>query len=75
MTPDSHQHAHPREGGKHSHPKTPRRGLHKDWRTWLAFGLMLAAMGAYVLTLDDSIQPGSGAQDIPAAVAPAGPAK
>ena len=33
---------------------------------------MLAAIGTYVLTLDDSIQPGSAAQGgIPAAAAPA----
>jgi hypothetical protein len=34
-----------------------RKGLHKDWRTWLIIALMLAAIGIYVLTLDDSIQP------------------
>jgi hypothetical protein len=36
---------------------------------------MLAAMGAYVLSLDEAIQPGGGARDLPAAAAPAGPAK
>jgi hypothetical protein len=34
-----------------------KRRLHKDWRTWLVIVLMLAAIGIYVLTLDDSIQP------------------
>ena len=41
----------------HSEKKEPRKGLHKDWRAWLALGLMLAAMGIYVLTLDDAVQP------------------
>jgi len=30
---------------------------HKDWRVWVGFLLMLAAIVAYVLTLDDSIIP------------------
>lgn len=34
-----------------------KKRLHKDWRTWLVIALMLAAIGIYVLTLDDSIQP------------------
>ena len=34
-----------------------RRGLHKDWRTWTVLIVMLAAIGAYVLTLDDSDAP------------------
>jgi len=45
----------------HSEKKPTRKGLHKDWRAWLALGLMLAAMGIYVLTLDDSVQPDSAA--------------
>jgi len=72
MTPDNHKHSHQRESAKQSHPKASRPGLHKNWRTWLALGLMLAAMATYVLTLDDSIQPGSTARDgAPAAAAPA----
>ena len=51
-------------------------GLHKDWRAWLVIALMLAAIGTYVLTLDDSIQPGGAVQGgLPAAAAPAGSAK
>jgi hypothetical protein len=48
-----------------------KKKLHKDWRTWLVIILMLAAIGIYVLTLDDSIQPAgqtgsnSGASAIP----------
>jgi len=61
---------------KHREKKPLRPGLHKDWRLWLAIGLMLAAMGAYVLTLDDSVQPGSAAnRGAPAAAGPAGPQK
>ena len=41
-------------------PKTSaKRQFHKDWRTWLVIALMLAAIGMYVLTLDDSVVPGS----------------
>jgi len=46
-----------------------RKGLHKDWRTWVALVAMLAAIGAYVMTLDDSDEPASG----PAPAAPANP--
>ncbi|MFZ5450518.1 MAG: hypothetical protein ACOZF2_01400 [Thermodesulfobacteriota bacterium] len=52
MTHSKHsQHTH------HSEKKPPRKGLHKDWRAWLALILMLAAIGMYVLTLDDSVVP------------------
>jgi hypothetical protein len=39
----------------HKHPS--RGKMHKDWRAWLAFLLMLVAIITYVLTLDDSIIP------------------
>jgi hypothetical protein len=61
-----------------THPlkKTERRGFHKDWRLWVAVGLMLAAMGMYVLSLDESVQPGSGAGGgVPAAADTARPQK
>jgi len=45
----------------HSEKKPSRKRLHQDWRAWLALGLMLAAISIYVLTLDDSVQPGSAA--------------
>jgi hypothetical protein len=48
MPTTSHPHRHPGPGH-------PRKGLHKDWRTWLALALMLAAVAIYVLTLDDSL--------------------
>ena len=68
MTHSKHTH--------HAEKKPPWKGLHKDWRVWLAVGLMLAAMATYVLTLDDSVQPGRGASGrTPAASQPAGPPK
>ena len=39
--------------------KSKGRGMHKDWRTWVIVGLMLAAMAAYLLSLDESIMPGA----------------
>jgi hypothetical protein len=73
MTSHGHKHAQERQAGEPSRPKFYLSGLHRDWRTWLIIGLMLAAIGTYVLTLDESIQPGSAVQSgIPAAAAPAG---
>jgi hypothetical protein len=38
--------------------KTPaKKKFHKDWRTWLVIALMLAAIGIYVVTLDDAVVP------------------
>jgi len=54
-----HNHKHS-NSEKHKHPDKERSGirnLHKDWRTWLAVGVMLAAIAIYVLTLDESIVP------------------
>lgn len=31
--------------------------MHKNWKTWVALALMLAAIGTYVATLDDSMEP------------------
>lgn len=57
----SHHHRH----HNHSGQKPARPGLHRNWRLWVAVGLMLAAMGIYVLTLDDAVQPGaSGPNDV-----------
>ena len=76
MIPHGHKHAPERVPGKHSPPKFDLSGLHRDWRTWLVIGLMLAAIGTYVLTLDDAIQPGGAAPSgIPAAAPPPGPFK
>ncbi len=68
MTTHRHKQAHASKSSPHH--KIDWTGLHKDWRAWLVIGLMLAAIGTYVLTLDDSVQPGP-----PAAAAPAGPSK
>ena len=58
----------------HSENKPLLWGLHKDWRAWLALGLMLAAMSIYVLTLDDAVQPESAAGNAARTAAPtAGP--
>ncbi|MCL4500887.1 MAG: hypothetical protein M1438_03400 [Deltaproteobacteria bacterium] len=72
MTTHHHKHAHE----KVSHHQIDWMGLHKDWRTWLIVGLMLAAIGTYVLTLDDSLQPGGAIQSSQPPVAePAAPSK
>lgn len=31
-----------------------KKGIHKDWRAWVALLLMLGAMTAYVLSFDES---------------------
>ncbi len=31
-----------------------KKGIHKDWRAWVALVLMLGAMAAYVLSMDES---------------------
>ena len=62
MTHNEHEHHGHRHGhqgpGQVEHHGRKSNGLHKDWRTWVIVGLMLAAMAAYVLTMDESIQPG-----------------
>ena len=76
MIAHTHSHEHGRDKKKHSHRTGPLMGLHKDWRTWAVIGLMLAAICTYVLTLDDSIQPGSASINAgPTAVIPANPSK
>jgi hypothetical protein len=52
----SHDHNH----SKHRHEEKGGPNVwkpHKDWRVWVALLLMLAAILAYVLSLDDSIIP------------------
>ncbi|MCO6048077.1 hypothetical protein NG895_29600 [Aeoliella sp. ICT_H6.2] len=55
-----HKHA-----GKHGHADhnqhqhhNRRPGPHKDWRVWTAVVLMLGAMVAYVMSMDESEVPG-----------------
>lgn len=52
-----HEHEH---HGHHNHQTHPKRSPHKDWRIWLAVGLMLAGMGVYVITMDESVLPAGG---------------
>ena len=62
--------------GNTPHPAERWRGLHKDWRTWVVIAVMLAAIGTYVLTLDESVQPGSPASNAGSiAVTPGNPPK
>lgn len=76
MTSHHHHHAHEHQEEQHSHRKIDLSGLHRDWRTWLVIGLMLAAIGVYVLTLDEAVEPrGPGQAGLPTAAAPAGPSK
>jgi hypothetical protein len=76
MITHSHPHEHGRDKAKHSSGTGPLMGLHKDWRTWVVIGLMLAAIGTYVVTLDDSIQPGSASSNTGVTVVvPANPSK
>lgn len=49
----------------HGHVKSKR--IHHDWRFWLAIVLMLLAIAAYVLSLDDAVRPrGVDQQEMPA---------
>lgn len=71
-----HQRDH-HHGGERHQAAAQRRGLHKDWRVWVGVILMLAAMGAYVFTMDESIQPpaepGGAPVNAPADAEPAAP--
>lgn len=59
MKKHNHNHAGSGKKGEADSRRSRARQLHKDWRTWLVIVVMLAAIGIYVLTLDDSIQPAS----------------
>ena len=54
------------------HPRTHYlRRAHRDWRVWVALGLMLTAMLIYVLSDGESLVPGNPRhQPMPADVAP-----
>jgi hypothetical protein len=55
MTQHDHKH---HAGGKEHHHSGGRKALHKNWVTWVVVGLMLAGMLMYVLSDDESLQPG-----------------
>ncbi|MGQ0633661.1 MAG: hypothetical protein ACT4QC_03545 [Planctomycetaceae bacterium] len=61
--------AHPHHGeGRHLPARPWIARAHKDWRVWVAVVLMLAAMLAYVLSFDESLQPQADIkQPVPAA--------
>lgn len=73
MTHEHHahdeQHEHQHGGKHHGHATHKRRPIHHDWRLWTAVILMLAAMSAYVLSLDEALGPRG--EKEPAAPAPA----
>ena len=53
----SNHHKHPHDH-THNHPHEKHgRKLHKDWRLWVAVGLMLVCMLIYIFTLDLAIWP------------------
>lgn len=58
--PKEHKHSSDHHGHQnaahHSGAKTKR--IHHDWRFWTAIVLMGVAMAAYVLSFDESLQPG-----------------
>lgn len=57
----AHEHKH-----EHGHQHGPAwKHLHRDWRLWVAIALMLAAMFMYVLSNDESLQPGGGPPQTP----------
>ena len=56
-------HDHNHEHGHHHGPAWKR--LHRDWRVWVMVALMLAAMFMYVLSDDESLQPGGGPPQAP----------
>jgi hypothetical protein len=53
-------------GHPHSHQHGPAwKRLHRDWRAWAVVILMLAAMLMYVLSDNESLQPGGGPTNRP----------
>jgi hypothetical protein len=57
MTHHGHNHSESHRHVREDNTESSSRKFHKDWRVWLAVGIMLAAIIMYVLTLDDSIVP------------------
>jgi hypothetical protein len=75
MSKPEHDH-HGHRDHQHNHPPSARWRPHHDWRFWVAVVLMLAAMVAYVASMDESIWPGGKRQMQPAVPVDAGgPAK
>ena len=75
MTKHNHKHSHSEKHEHHHQDKAGIRNLHKDWRTWIVVGAMLAAMAIYVLSLDEAVVPvvQTGNQGQPAATPSSAP--
>lgn len=61
--------------GHHSEGQTENpawwRRAHRDWRIWVAVGLMLTAMIVYLMTMDEAVPPGGPVgEPVPAAAGP-----
>jgi hypothetical protein len=57
MTKRNHKHSGSHRQITRDDREWSSRKFHKDWRVWLAVGIMLLAIIMYVVTLDDSIVP------------------
>ena len=56
---DRGHHRHHETHAQEGQPKPPLwRTAHRSWWFWLGVILMLVAMGTYVMTMDESRQPG-----------------
>jgi hypothetical protein len=53
-------HEHHDHGHHHNHQTHPKRPIHHSLWFWVAVGLMLLGMGAYVITNDEALPPGGG---------------
>ena len=58
----SHEPTHDQHGHHHNHQTHPHqsRPIHHKWWFWVAVILMLGSMFAYVMSDDESLQPGGG---------------
>jgi hypothetical protein len=63
-----HEHAHHTDWHREHDDKKWR--WHADWRTWVGVLLMLAAMMAYWLSVDERFRPGGGPPQPEAPAAP-----
>jgi hypothetical protein len=56
----SHEHKHDQHHHHGPEGGTPPRNrpIHHRWQFWVAVILMLVGMGVYVMTMDESLQPG-----------------
>jgi hypothetical protein len=67
--PQRHGHNHGQHGHDHAQQKSRWRP-HRDWRFWTVV-VMLVAMVIYILTMDESLDPGGDGREVPAAPADA----